>query len=197
MKRGWSSQSKQAAFTLVELLVVIAIIAVLAGLLLPALARSKAAAKRAFCQSNLRQIGLGIALYTSEYGCYPYSAVVRTFAPQGPYFYFWPHLLQPYTGSAWTNALYRCPSYTGPTDDYSSLATATSFPDPVGSYGYNAQGTGNPPQTPAFQTLGLGAMWESSFSQPPVRDTRVVSPSEMIAVSDRFSYRSGYLVTPQ
>jgi len=57
----------QAGFTLTKLLVVIAIIAVLAGLLLPALGRSKASARTVQCLSQLRQIGLAIQLYTDDH----------------------------------------------------------------------------------------------------------------------------------
>ena len=64
----WPRQPGRATgFTLIELLVVIAIIAILAGLLLPALSRAKEGGRTAVCRSNLRQLSLGVLMYADDH----------------------------------------------------------------------------------------------------------------------------------
>ena len=61
----------EPAFTLIELVVVIAVMAIFASLLLPALSRAKQKADAAVCQSNLRQIGIGLQCYLGDFDRYP------------------------------------------------------------------------------------------------------------------------------
>jgi prepilin-type processing-associated H-X9-DG protein len=95
-------------------LVVIAIIAILAAILFPVFARERENARRASCQSNLKQIGLGVMMYVQDYDeKYPFSLMRNngTLSPTGTGFgttyWIWYQTLQPYTKSF---QVFVCPS---------------------------------------------------------------------------------------
>ncbi|HQK93945.1 MAG TPA: DUF1559 domain-containing protein [Armatimonadota bacterium] len=101
---------RRRGFTLIELLVVIAIIAILAAILFPVFAKAREKARQASCQSNLKQIGLAIAMYAQDHdGCasmhtggfgYPDLATSER--------EWWPHRIQPYVKNL---QVLICPSY--------------------------------------------------------------------------------------
>src|SRR5215208_782573 len=85
-RRRGSRPNRADGFTLVELLVVIAIIGVLVGLLLPAVQAAREAARRQQCQSNLKQLSIGLANYESAKGAYPpaFEFASNLTTPQDP-----------------------------------------------------------------------------------------------------------------
>jgi prepilin-type N-terminal cleavage/methylation domain-containing protein/prepilin-type processing-associated H-X9-DG protein len=96
------TRESRRGFTLIELLVVIAIIAILAAILFPVFARARENARRASCQSNLKQIGLGIMQYVQDYDeRLPYASSGGTLG--------WAYAIQPYIKS---EQLFQCPSET-------------------------------------------------------------------------------------
>ncbi len=128
---------KRKGFTLIELLVVIAIIAILAAILFPVFARARENARRASCQSNLKQIGLGILQYTQDYDeKYPtYCGASGTTAATSSNVsssntFGWADSLQPYMKST---QIFQCPSET----NSPGAASASGLtPDPTAA-GYS------------------------------------------------------------
>ena len=101
---------QRRGFTLVELLVVVVIVAVIAAILIPVFQRARDPRRYGSCQSNLKQIGLGLVQYTQDYDeRWPRLAALAVSSSTEPFAspYGWADLLYPYLR---TRRLFQCPS---------------------------------------------------------------------------------------
>jgi len=126
---------RKTGFTLVELLVVIAVIAILAAMLLPALARSKAQARSTACKNHLHEMGMALEMYAEDSKVYPYGQCYVDYGEIAPYAtdgsLHWYETLQPNYQLNWTNPAYHCPAYSG------SIGIMDASSDRYSSYTYN------------------------------------------------------------
>jgi prepilin-type N-terminal cleavage/methylation domain-containing protein/prepilin-type processing-associated H-X9-DG protein len=164
---------QRRGFTLIELLVVIAIIAILAAILFPVFARAREQARKASCQSNLKQIGLAIAMYVQDYDeTYPMANM--GYSAPNPDWYgntnnnpaYWYTIFQPYVKN---KQLFICPT----AGDIGQLSGGygwnicgtkyTGSSDGSGNgFGYNASTSSTQKETPTNTFVHLSEVQEAS-----------------------------------
>ena len=141
LKKSQNSRNR-SAFTLIELLVIIAIIAILAAILFPVFSRARENARRASCQSNLKQIGLGMLQYAQDYD----EQMVRAYyggdnESNNSSNYKWMDASFPYVKS---EQLFVCPSdSTNPAYQLNTTLPAGNYAR-YGSYALNQYFAGGP-----------------------------------------------------
>lgn len=173
-------------FTLIELLIVIAVIAILAAILFPVFARARENARRSSCQSNLKQIGLGIMQYAQDYdevmvpawhegACSAGQGWQPTNSGSfGCYDNFkWMDMLQPYVKS---EQLFNCPSVSSKSISNYVQADGSKYGHYAANLGYRSAGnTRNPPFSFYTQTASQSV---------PIRTAQIQAPVSTVMVTE-------------
>ena len=201
----WNSRTVKSAqprrltaFTLLELLIVIAIIALLAALLLPALAQGKHAAQSAACKNNLRQLGIAMQMYASDYHAYPgpKPSSLGDLSLGLSETWIFPYLASPSRASALRtpnhkeNSVMYCPAKPPVVDPgiFFGAPRSVTYYD---GYGYNQFGTA-PADIYSPKLLGLGyyiqtsqnMFWETTSTIRFRKESEVHSPADMVLLGD-------------
>ena len=177
-KKCFSPKKKSQNFTLIELLVVVAIIAILAGMLLPALGAAREKARGISCMSNLHQIGIGLNMYSLDHDdmAMPYKVgggmgsgmTWQGQSNRGIYDLTNNEFFGDYIGNC--EKIFICSSFIGDKSDFTNIEAT--------GYGYNGAWLG------AYKRRGQGFDKCTSLS-------RISTPCNMIAFGDSAFLRSG------
>jgi prepilin-type N-terminal cleavage/methylation domain-containing protein/prepilin-type processing-associated H-X9-DG protein len=165
---GWSGKQRESlqGFTLIELLVVIAIICLLAAILFPVFARARENARRTSCQSNMKQIGLGIAQYIQDYD----ERMPLNNYDEGGVRYTWHSFIYPYVKST---QVYVCPSHNKDVSTtFKIKATGGSMPASYVANAFGKNGAIGAPQAPM------------EYTAPSMALSLMVSPADTILVAE-------------
>ena len=184
-KPSLTRTTRKKGFTLIELLVVIAIIAILAAILFPAFARARENARRASCQSNLKQIGLGIMQYTQDYD-EKLPNILRDGASASNKFVSdytaWAEMIQPYVKST---QLFVCPS-----NSYANSPSPSAQPNGAVTMNYGAASL--------FTASNVTLSALAAYNTPPTTLAEFTNTAETFMIGEvaNTATVAGYQISP-